>query len=162
MPLDFIPWILQCRLTFLDYQIPALCMHPCMLLKSTLHCYNTTCCNWTIIAESKHGHLSLLLQMTNDQHGDVADPWHCGLCLWHKPPKLAHSFLFCFYMYFCLYGPFNCISFHQFSQQHLLSNSALSALFLPYWSFQLYISIESTPQPLYNPLWLTGLKAPTN
>ena len=31
--------------------------------------------------------------------------------------ELAHSFLFCSCVYFCLYGPFNCISFHKFSRQ---------------------------------------------
>ena len=30
---------------------------------------------------------------------------------------LAHSFLFCSCVYFCLYGPFNCISFRKFSRQ---------------------------------------------
>ena len=39
----------------------------------------------------------------------------CGLWLWHKPAELAHSFLFCSCVYFCLSGPFNCISFHKFS-----------------------------------------------
>ena len=39
------------------------------------------------------------------------------VCVCHKPAELAHSFLFCSCVCFCLYGPFNCISFHQFSQQ---------------------------------------------
>ena len=43
-----------------------------------------------------------------------------------------------------------------------LSHPVLPVLLLPYWSFQLYISYEGLPQPWYNPLWLTGLKAPTN
>ena len=44
--------------------------------------------------------------------------WGCsGLCLWHKPAELAHSFSFCSCIYFCLYGPFNCISFHKFFRQ---------------------------------------------
>ena len=44
--------------------------------------------------------------------------WGCwGLCFWHKPTELAHSFLFCSCVYFCLYDPFNCISFHKFSRQ---------------------------------------------
>ena len=44
--------------------------------------------------------------------------WWCyGLCLWHKPAELTHSFLFCSCVYFCLYGPFSCISFHKFSRQ---------------------------------------------
>ena len=44
-----------------------------------------------------------------------------------------------------------------------LSLSILPVLFLPYCSFQLNISLcESLLQPCYNPLWLTGLKTPTN
>ena len=35
----------------------------------------------------------------------------------NKPTELAHSFLFCSCVYFCLYGPFNCISLYQFSRQ---------------------------------------------
>ena len=54
------------------------------------------------------------------------------LCLWHKPAELAHSFLFCSYVCFCLYGPSNCISFHKFSRQlsafSLCSSSLISAL----------------------------------
>ena len=41
----------------------------------------------------------------------------CGLCPWHKQTELAHSFLFYSCIYFCLYGPFNCISFQNFSRQ---------------------------------------------
>ena len=41
----------------------------------------------------------------------------CGLCLWHEPTELAHSFLFCSRGYLCLHVPFNCISFHKFSRQ---------------------------------------------
>ena len=44
--------------------------------------------------------------------------WGCyGLCLWHKPTELAHSFLLRSCIYFCLYSPFDCISCHKFSQQ---------------------------------------------
>ena len=49
-----------------------------------------------------------------------------------KPVKLVHSFLFCSCVYFCLYGPFNCISFHKSSRQlstfSLCSSGLLSAL----------------------------------
>ena len=43
----------------------------------------------------------------------------CGLRLWHKPTELPTLFFlsFCSCVCFCLYGPFNCISFHEFSQQ---------------------------------------------
>ena len=44
--------------------------------------------------------------------GDVA-----VYVFWHKLTELAHSFLFCSCVCFCLYGPFNCISFHKFSRQ---------------------------------------------
>ena len=44
--------------------------------------------------------------------------WGCyGLCQRHKLTKLAHSFLFCACVCFCLYGPFNSISFHKFFRQ---------------------------------------------
>ena len=44
-----------------------------------------------------------------------------------------------------------------------LSHSVLPTLFLPYWSFQQYISVsESLLRPWCSPLWLTRLKAPTN
>ena len=43
-----------------------------------------------------------------------------------------------------------------------ISYSVLPVLFLPFWSFQLCISLWSLPHPWYNPLWLTGLKATTN
>ena len=47
----------------------------------------------------------------------------------HKPRELAHSFLkFCSCVYFCLCGPFKCISFHKFSWQ-------LSIFWLFFWSY---------------------------
>ena len=82
---------------------------------------------------------------------------YCGLCQRHRPTELAHSFLFrsCVYFifmaspwilpatlrsltlffqsYFCLIGPFNYPSVY-----------------------------EILPQPWFNPLWLTGCKAPAN
>ena len=48
--------------------------------------------------------------------------------VWHKPTELAHSFLFCSCVYFCLYGPFNCILFHK----NLLTTLCFLTLFL--WS----------------------------
>ena len=46
----------------------------------------------------------------------------CGLCLCHKPAELARSFLFCSCVCVCLYGPFNCISYHKFSRQLSVSS----------------------------------------
>ena len=47
----------------------------------------------------------------------ASSPSHVGdvtVYVWHKATKLAHSFLFCLCICFCLYGPFNCILFHKF------------------------------------------------
>ena len=63
----------------------------------------------------------------------------CSLCFWHKPTELAHLFLFCSCVCFCLYCPFNCISFNNSPDNSPLSHSLLPVLFLPYWSFQQYI-----------------------
>ena len=57
--------------------------------------------------------------------------------------------LFCFVFFwsfvcFCLYGPFNCISFNKFSQQLCF----LTLFFLSYWSFQPYISLTKSPSLL--------------
>ena len=47
-------------------------------------------------------------------------------------PSLLTPFLFCSCVYFCLYGPFNCISFHKFSRElsgfYLCSSSPNSAI----------------------------------
>ena len=48
--------------------------------------------------------------------------WGCyGLCPRHKPTESAHSFLVCFCVYFCPYGPFQCISFYIFSRRPSVS-----------------------------------------
>ena len=70
-------------------------------------------------------------------------------------------FVFCSCVCFCVYGPFKCISFNKFSQEISAFSLCSSGLTLPYWSFQLISLYKSLPQPWYNPLWLTGLKALT-
>ena len=81
-------------------------------------------------------------------------------------PTPCYSVLFC--VCFCLYDPFNCIWFHKFSHQlsalSLCSSGIISALLvLSTLSLSLSLSLHETlRQPWYNPLWLTGLKAPTN
>ena len=74
-------------------------------------------------------------------------------------PELSHSFLFCSCVCFCLYGPFNCISFQKFSRQLSASSlcsscliSALSVLSTVY----LFMKVSCSPS------WLTGLKTPIN
>ena len=89
----------------------------------------------------------------------------CGLSL--KPAELAYSFLFSFCVYFCLYGPFDCISFRESPDNSPFSHIVLPVLSLLYWSFELHISLwislhENLLQAWYNPMWLTGLKTPVN
>ena len=88
--------------------------------------------------------------------------WCCGLCFWHKPTELAHSF----YSVLVSISVFMALStvFHFINS---LNNSPLSHSVLPVFFCLIgpfnYISFhESLLQPWYNPLWLTGLKALTN
>ena len=84
--------------------------------------------------------------------------WGCyGLCLRRKPTKLAHS-LFCSCVCFCLYGPFTCILFHEFSWQlsafSLCSSGLISAL-LVLSTLYLLMKVSLNPDILCG--WL-GLK----
>ena len=68
-----------------------------------------------------------------------------GLCVEHKPTELTHSFLFCSCVYFSLMA-LSAI-FHSVNSPNssLISHSVIPALFLPCWSFQLYISLWKSP-----------------
>ena len=80
----------------------------------------------------------------------------CAVCFWRNPTELAHSFLLCSCIYFCLYGPFNYISFHRCSRKLSAFSLCSSSLISAYWSFQ-YVSLyESLLQPWCYPLWLTN------
>ena len=65
----------------------------------------------------------------------------------HKLTELAHSFLFCSCIYFCLHVPFNCISFHKFSL--LLSSSLISALLVLSTTY-LFVKVSFIPDAV---LW---------
>ena len=71
-----------------------------------------------------------------------------GFVLWHKRTELAYSFLFRSCVYFCLYGPFNCILFRKFSRQvfvfSLCSSSLISAL-LVFSSIYLLMKVSFSP-----------------
>ena len=71
-----------------------------------------------------------------------------GLCLWHKPTELAHSFLFCSCVCFCLHGSFNCVSFHKFPRQlfafPLCSSCFISALLVPS-TIYLFVKVSLSP-----------------
>ena len=88
-----------------------------------------------------------------------------GLHFWHKPTELVHSFysvLVSISAFMDLLTVFYSINSTDNSP---LSHSVLPALFLPYWSFQLHISLWKSPSTLIQLIlcgWL-GLKhQPTN
>ena len=71
--------------------------------------------------------------------------------VWHKPAELAHSFLFCSCICFCLSSPSNCISFRKFSRQHSLFSlcssgfiSALLVLSTRYLCVKVFFSPDTT------------------
>ena len=101
--------------------------------------------------------VSLVSYITEDPHR-LAFTWRgcCRLCLWHKPTEFAHSCLVCSCVCFCLYGPFNYISFYELFRQlsafSLCSSGLMFCLVGPFNYISLY---DSLPQPWYNPpCWL--------
>ena len=84
--------------------------------------------------------------------------------VWHKPAELALSFLFYSCVFFCLYGPFNCISFRKLSRQlSVFLTPFFRSYLLPYWSFQLmyrFMKVSFSPGKIPSG-WL-GLKTPIN
>ena len=72
----------------------------------------------------------------------------CGLCFSHQPAKLAHSVLFRSCVCFSRYGPFNCISFRQFSRQlsafSLCSSGVVSVLLFLLTAY-LFVKIALSP-----------------
>ena len=91
----------------------------------------------------------MTLTLISCPHGLTITWWGCcGLCLWHKPTKLAHSFLFCSCVCFCLYGPFNCISFHKLSRQLFafsLGSSGLNSALLVLSTIYLFMKLSLSP-----------------
>ena len=87
-------------------------------------------CSTRRALDGEHG----LGQLSMRPRGLTFTWWGCyGLGLSHKLAELEHSLLFCSFVCFCFYGPFNFISFHEFFRQL----SVLPVLSQLYWSFQL-------------------------
>ena len=83
-------------------------------------------------------------------HGLTFTWWGCcSSCLWHKPTEPAHAF---FYSVLVSVSVFMALStvFHSinFPDNSSISHSVLQVLFLPYWSFQVYISLWKSPPAL--------------
>ena len=76
----------------------------------------------------------------------------CGLCQRHKPTELAHPFhsvLMSVYVFMTLSTVFH---FMHSPDNTPLSHSVFPVLILPYWSFQLYVSLRKSPSALiYGP-----------
>ena len=65
----------------------------------------------------------------------------CRLCQRHEPTELVHSFLFCFYVYFCHVALSTVFYSINSPDNSPFSHSVLPVSSLPYWSFQLYVSL---------------------
>ena len=87
--------------------------------------------------------------MNSLSHGLTFTWWGCcGLCFWHNPTELAHSFLFCSCVCFCLYGPFTCISFRKFSRllsAFSLCSSGLISTLLVLSTAYLFMKVSLSP-----------------
>ena len=77
-------------------------------------------------------------------HGEVVTVYVYDI----NQPSLPTSFLFCSCVYFCLYGPFSCISFHKFSR-HLyifwLCPSSLISAVLVLSTIYLFTKVSFNP-----------------
>ena len=74
------------------------------------------------------------------------------ICYFSILTELVYSFLFCPCVYFCLYGPFNCISFHIFSQQlsaFSLSSSSLISALLVLSALHLFTKVSFSPDIIH-------------
>ena len=76
------------------------------------------------------------------REGDVA------VFVWHNPRELARSLSFGSCVYFCVYGPFNCISFNKFSRQlsaFSLCSSGLTFVVVVLSTIYLFMNISFSP-----------------
>ena len=76
--------------------------------------------------------------------------WGCyGLCLWHKPTKLTHPFLFCSCVSISVFMALSTVfRFINSPYNSPFSDSVLLVLSLPYWSFEVYVSLWKSPSAL--------------
>ena len=149
-------------ITHIMNEAQCFCIIPFSLLLASQLCHgcwaiDTFLCNWinqqieTGFVSSFYTHTHTLSRYLFDQQHKCWTYNNPALFCLQCQPSLAHSFLFCSCVYFCLYGPFNSISFHKFSRQlsvfSLCSSGLMSAL-LVLSTISLY---ESLLQPWYNP-----------
>ena len=75
-------------------------------------------------------------------------PFVCFFFFLHNPTELAHSVLFCSCVYFRLMVLSAVFHYMNSPDNSPLSRSVLPILFLPFSSFQLYISLRKSPSAL--------------
>ena len=120
-------------------------------------CDQRMCCLWICAVERIDQRMYVDLNVSKDvwPHG-LTFTWRCcGLYQRHNPTELAHCFLFCS----CSFFFFMALSTWQLSAFSFCSFGLISALLV---LLTILLFIKVSPQPWYNTLWLTGLKAPTN
>ena len=82
----------------------------------------------------------------------------------NQPTLLTPFFIFCSCVYFCLYGPFNCISIHTFSLQlsvlSLCSSGFISVL-LVISTICIFMNVSFSPDIIHNG-WLGSKHHSTN
>ena len=72
--------------------------------------------------------------------------------VWHKPTQLASSFLFCSFVCFCLYGPFNSISFHKVSWKlsvFSVCSSGLHCALLVLSTIYFFMKVSLSPDTIH-------------
>ena len=100
--------------------------------------FSTLC--WNSIATPLHFFYFCLWNMC--PRGLTFTWWGCyGLCQRCKPTELAHSFSFRSCIYFCLMARSTVFHSLNFPDNCPFSHSVLPVFSLPYWFFQLYISL---------------------
>ena len=152
---------------------PSTAMNPCLLKTLSFH----TSCPWKVflhidcevISPLIHSFRYILFVLfvrsfsssektrltlfTTRPCGLLFSWWGCyGLCHRHKLTKLAHSFLFCSCVCFCLYGPFNSTSFHTFSRQRFafsLCSFGLNSAFLVLSPIYLFTKVSLSPDVIF-------------
>ena len=137
---DQVETLYFCWMHTLDYARTAILILflPCWTFLNTIYANSFK----LVIIVNHRTELNQVPMGSSSRGGDVTG------YVWHKPAELAHSFLFCSCVYFCLCGRFNCISFHKFSRQLSVSSlcsCGLSSVLLVLWTLYLFMKVYLSP-----------------
>ena len=131
------------------------CVTYCGICHCVTHCGICHCATYCGICQCYifmvvNWHVSYIKQTLNIgvPAGSTSRGEDVMLCQGHKPTTLAHSFLLCSCACFCLYGPFNSIPFHKFSQQLFafsFHSSGLNSALLVLSTIYLFMKVSLSP-----------------